>query len=133
MMNRYMCCGILLSLVVTSAHAAVSNPTSRKYFDESGSLVGQSIRLCSNQFFTGGNTHTAYFIEETMQCSTQVKGVEPREVVPIVDGTKVTRYVLPGFLDITTACQIARCVPAAFSQVDVLWDKGWTPVEGPSR
>lgn len=86
--------------------------------------------LCSNHLFTGGNTHTAYFIEETMTCSTQVKGVEPREIVPIVPGTKVTRYTLPGFLDITTACRIARCVPAQLPEVDVLWDEGWTPVEG---
>lgn len=105
---------------VGNAHALAQNATSIKYFDESGAIVGQFIRLCGAQTYHGGNTHTAYTITEETNC-----GSNPG-LHYIVPNTIVTSYTLPGFLSISTACGIAECEPAGVAEPERLLDKGWT-------
>ena len=103
-----------------SAHALAQNATSHKYFDETGALVGQDIRICTAQSYHGGNTHTAYHITEEVPC-----GGNP-SLDYIVPGTIVTEYVLPGFLSISTACGIADCEPTYVPEPRRLLNHGWT-------
>ena len=106
--------------VVGNAYALSPNTTSIKYFDESGAIVGQFIRLCNALTYHAGNTHTAYSITEEVNC-----GSNPglRYIVP---NTIITSYTLPGFLPISTACSIAECEPLGVAEPERLTDKGWT-------
>ena len=106
--------------VVGNAHALAQNSTSIKYFDENGAIVGQFIRLCNALTYHGGNTHTAYSITEETNC-----GGNPG-LHYIVPNTIITRYTLPGFLPIGTACGPAECEPAGVAEPERLLDKGWT-------
>jgi hypothetical protein len=106
--------------VVGNAYALSQNTTSIKYFDENGAIVGQFIRLCDAMTYHAGNTHTAYSITEEVNCGTN-PGL--RYIVP---NTIITRYTLPGFLPISTACGIAECEPVGVAEPSRLMDKGWT-------
>ena len=107
------------------AQAATALSHSRKYFDESGALVGEQYLLCSNHSGHGGNIHTAYFIDEQTGCPGAL--IDPDTW--IIPGKIVTAYTLPGSLSITTACSVASCQNDSSPEVNVLtlwtYDVGW--------
>jgi hypothetical protein len=103
-----------------SAHALAQNATSIKYFDESGRVVGQQIRLCSALSYHAGNIHTAYTITEETAC-----GSNP-PLTYIVAGTIITHYILPASETISYACGLASCEPSYAPEPERLLNQGWT-------
>lgn len=126
-LKAFLSAAILLG-TTAAAHAATLYSTSNIYFDETGAVVGQNILLCTNLAYHAGNIHTAYYITQTVSCTTYPNGAPVQSPPPdvIVPGTQVTYYVLPGFLSITQACAEAECVSAGSPVLPRLVDKGWT-------
>lgn len=106
--------------VAGNAHALAQNTTSKKYFDENGSLVGQQIRLCTALSYHAGNVHTAYSITEEVPC-----GANP-SLDYVVPGSIITAYTLPASLTISNACAIAQCEYQGVAEPDMLLNQGWT-------
>lgn len=119
--------GLIAAFGASSASASVASASSVKYFDESGQVVGQQITTCSlSRSAHYGNIHTAYHISESAPCTL---GQESHPA-PIVPGTRVTAYTLPGFLSIQEACVRAVCASKEATELDYIfpyseYELGW--------
>lgn len=115
---------VLVAGSIGVAHASAPLSHSRKYFDESGAFVGQQYILCSNSSGHGGNIHTAYFIDEAVACPGSNADTQP-----IVAGTIIDQYILPGTLTLTAACSEAQCQGSGAVEVIRIdnwpWTFGW--------
>jgi hypothetical protein len=109
--------GASLALAAVSAQANVAQAHSYTFFDENGTVVGQTIILCTNASGSYGNVHTAYSITQYSPCSTETQQ-HPASIVP---GTHVTAYTLPGFLTIQQACMWAHCDDSGVLGLTAYW------------
>lgn len=121
--------GLGLLFTAGAANALPFYNESRKFFDESGSIVGQQVVACNGTKAHAGNVHTAYFIEELILCE-GAGGQSPPTVNYIVPGTLITNYTLPGALSIQQACTPAECESSSIPEIQELTDKGWTWLNG---
>lgn len=114
MNTRKIALGVVTAVILylgvnVSASALSPNTIGKFFFDENGQLVGQSVDTCTGQQFNGGNTHTAYFVMTQVSCGIGGCKLNPKDwrcpwPEPIVPGTYIVEYTLPGFENVQSAC-----------------------------